>query len=47
VATIQQQLRILQWATPALAGTLIVLGAQQGEQQRPQQRIRGWLQDAS
>ncbi len=47
VAAIQQQLRILQWATPILTGTLIILGAQQGEQQRPQQRIRGWLKNAS
>ena len=47
VAAIQQQLRILQWATPALTGAIIVLGAQQGEQQRPQERIRGWLKNAS
>ncbi len=47
VAAIQQQLRILQWATPVLTGALIVLGAQQGEQQRPQQRIRGWLKNPS
>jgi hypothetical protein len=47
VATIQQQLRILQWATPVLTGALIVLGAQQGEQQRPQERVRGWLKNAA
>jgi hypothetical protein len=46
VATIQQQLRILQWATPVLTGALIVLGSQQGEQQRPQERVRGWLKNA-
>jgi hypothetical protein len=46
VATIQQQLRIVQWATPVLTGALIVLGAQQGEQQRPQERVRGWLKNA-
>ena len=46
VATIQQQLRILQWATPVLTGALIVLGAQQGEQQRPQERFRGWAKNA-
>ncbi len=46
-AAIQQRLRILQWATPVLTGALIVLGAQQGEQQRPQERVRGWLQNAS
>ena len=47
VASIQQQLRILQWATPVLTGALIVLGAQQGEQQRPPARVRGWLKNAS
>ena len=47
VAKIQQQLRVLQWATPVLTGALIVLGAQQGEQQRPQERFRGWLKNAS
>ena len=41
VAAIQQRLRILQWATPAHSGVIIVLGAQQCEQQRPQERIRG------
>jgi hypothetical protein len=47
VAALQQQLRILQWANPVLTGALIVLGAQQGEQQRPQERVRGWLKNAS
>jgi hypothetical protein len=47
VAAIQQRLRVLQWATPVLTGTLIVLGAQQGEQQRPQEQIRGWLKSAA
>jgi hypothetical protein len=42
VAGIQQRLRLLQWVTPVLTGALVVLGAQQGEQQRPGQRIRGW-----
>ena len=42
VAGIQQRLRILQWVTPVLTGALVVLGAQQGEQQRPDERIRGW-----
>jgi hypothetical protein len=41
VARTQQQLRVLQWATPVLTGALVILGAQQGEQQRPGQRIRG------
>jgi len=31
----QNQQRILQWVTPAVTLVLIVLGAQQGEQQRP------------
>lgn len=34
LASAQKQLKVLQWAIPALTGTLIVLGAQQGEQQR-------------
>jgi hypothetical protein len=42
VARTQRRLRILQWATPVLTGTLVILGAQQGEQQRPGQRIRSW-----
>jgi hypothetical protein len=41
IVKIQQQQRILQWITPALTGVLIVLGAQQGEQQRPGERLRG------
>jgi len=32
---------VLQWATPVLTGILIILGAQQGEQQRPTQILRG------
>ena len=31
----QSQQRILQWVAPALTAVLIVLAAQQGEQQRP------------
>ena len=46
VARIQQRLRILQWATPVLTGGLVVLGAQQGEQERPSQRIRSWRKTA-
>jgi uncharacterized membrane protein len=44
VATLQQRQRILQWATPALTGGILILGAQQGEQQRAseQVRTRGW-----
>jgi hypothetical protein len=44
VAKLQQQQRILQWVTPALTGGILILGAQQGEQQRAseQLRTRGW-----
>lgn len=35
VAAAQRQQKVLQWVTPVLVGTIIVLGAQQGEQQRP------------
>ncbi|PYF99415.1 hypothetical protein SAMN05216184_107125 [Georgenia satyanarayanai] len=31
----QRRLRLTQWAIPALTGTIVVLSAQQGEQQRP------------
>ncbi|GAA4777185.1 hypothetical protein [Citricoccus nitrophenolicus] len=39
----QQQLRALQWAIPAFAGTVIVLGAQHGEMQRPTNVKKGLL----
>lgn len=35
LASAQRQQRVVQWALPAVTGVLIVLGAQQGEQQRP------------
>ena len=41
VAAAQRQLRYLQWALPVLTGAIVVLGAQQGEQQRGSQRHRG------
>lgn len=41
VAKAQQQLRVLQWVTPALTAAIVVLGAQQGEQQRPTQVLAG------
>jgi hypothetical protein len=41
VATAQRQLRMLQWAVPALTGTLLVLNSLAGEQQRPQSVARG------
>lgn len=40
LASAQRQLKWSQWAIPALTGALIVLGAQQGEQQRG---LRGLL----
>jgi hypothetical protein len=40
VAKLQQQQRVLQWVTPALTAGIVVLGAQQGEQQRPTEQIR-------
>ncbi|GAA3001086.1 hypothetical protein [Actinokineospora diospyrosa] len=40
VASTQRQLRALQWAIPLLTGALVVLGAQQGEQQRPLRILR-------
>ena len=41
VAKAQQQQRVLQWATPALTGAVIVLASQQGEQQRPGRNLAG------
>ena len=41
VASAQQQLQIVQWVIPVLTGIVMVLGAQQGEQQRPTQILRG------
>ncbi|WP_331782920.1 hypothetical protein [Subtercola sp. YIM 133946] len=35
LAAAQKKQHILQWVLPALTGALIILGAQQGEQQRP------------
>lgn len=40
LATAQQRLQLVQWAIPAVTGVLIVMGAQQGEQQRPQSVLR-------
>lgn len=40
VAKLQQQQRVLQWVTPVLTGGILVLGAQQGEQQRASEQIR-------
>lgn len=48
VTKLQQQQRVLQWITPALTGGILILGAQQGEQQRAseQVRTRSWLDGA-
>ena len=43
IASAQRMQRILQWVTPALVGTVIVLGAQQGELQRPVEVKKGIL----
>lgn len=43
VAKAQKQLKVLQYVIPALTGTLVVLGAQQGEQQKPSQILGGGL----
>lgn len=40
-AAAQRQLKLLQWAIPALTGAVIVLNARMGEQQRPAQVVRG------
>ena len=40
LASAQAQQRILQWVTPALTLVLLILAAQQGEQQRP---VAGWM----
>lgn len=41
VAAAQRHQRVLQWATPALTAVIVILGAQQGEQQRPSQMLGG------
>ncbi|WP_205873502.1 hypothetical protein [Mycobacterium camsae] len=41
VASAQKQLRYMQWVLPVLTGTIILLSAQQGEQQRPSQIVSG------
>ena len=41
VAGAQRKLNMLQWAIPALTGTLLVLDAKMGEQQRPSQVSAG------
>ena len=43
VSSAMQKLRLVQFAIPAVAGTLIALGAQQGEQQKPEEQAKGRL----
>ncbi|MEH1102893.1 hypothetical protein [Micromonospora sp. CPCC 205561] len=43
VASCQRQMRLLQWAVPAMTGALIVMTAYMGEQQKPGEVFRGML----
>ena len=43
VAGAQRKLSALQWAIPALTGTLLVMDALMGEQQRPSQAASGFV----
>jgi hypothetical protein len=43
VANAQQQLKVCQWAIPALTAGIAVLNAVEGEQQRPNQVLSGML----
>ncbi|HST73659.1 MULTISPECIES: hypothetical protein [Kocuria] len=43
LASAQKQLKVLQWVIPAMAGTVIVLGAKHGEMQRPRNILQGLL----
>ncbi|GAA0805606.1 hypothetical protein [Spirilliplanes yamanashiensis] len=43
VVKAQRQLKVLQWAIPAITGALIVISAFAGEQQRPQAVRKGLL----
>ena len=44
VADTQRQLKVAQWAIPALTGGIALLTAVHGEQQRPDQQLAGRLQ---
>ena len=46
VAAAQRQLRPLQWLTPAFTAGVVVLGAQQGEQQQPAAIVKGFARKA-
>ncbi|MFY1620504.1 hypothetical protein [Micromonospora sp. WMMD736] len=43
VASSQRQMKLLQWAIPALTGSLVVVTAYMGEQQKPGQVLRGLM----
>jgi hypothetical protein len=43
VASSQQQLKVLQWVNPLLTGAIVALGAQQSQQQRPEEQAQGRL----
>jgi hypothetical protein len=43
VAKAQRQLKVLQWAIPALTGAMLVVNAAMGEQQRPARVVGGLL----
>jgi hypothetical protein len=43
VTKAQRQLKVLQWALPALTGSMVVLNAIHGEMQRPKQVLGGVL----
>ena len=40
LAAVQRKQKVMQWVIPLLTGVLLVMGAQQGEQQHP---VAGWL----
>ncbi|WBB71796.1 hypothetical protein O7602_18865 [Micromonospora sp. WMMD1128] len=46
VAASQRQMKLLQWAIPALTGALVVVTAYMSEQQKPTQVFRGMLDRA-
>lgn len=46
-ASVQQQLRVVQWVTPVLTGLVVALGAQQGEQQKTGEVLTGKVEKAA
>jgi hypothetical protein len=40
----ERRLRVLQWSVPALTGALVIVDALMGEQQRPNQVVRGTIE---